>query len=74
MAAYNLVPTVLRLFSQRVGARRDSGGLEKKFKLSLMGCSVTACIAFYKIPAADQPLTKEPEDSGFEIGRPGTKK
>ena len=30
VAACNLEPTVLRMFGQRVGARRDSGDLKKK--------------------------------------------
>ena len=39
----NLVPRVLWLFGQQVGARRDSGELEKKFYL-FIGCPVKACI------------------------------
>ena len=39
----NLVPRVLRLFGQPMGARRDFGGLEF-YLIFLIGCPVTACI------------------------------
>ena len=73
----NLVPRVLRLFGQWMGARKDSGELE--FNLNfLIGCPVTVCIVFpqkscgNKLPVprvspGAHPLTKKPEDSGYEI-------
>ena len=59
----NLAPRVLRLFGQRVGARRDSGELNYNF--------------FYRLPRkgspGDKPLAKEPEDSGYEFVNNGVR-
>ena len=76
----NLVPRVLWLFGQRVGASRDSGVLEfcyrkisavKQWK-SLKG-SQSKNLNFFKFPRIStgaHPLTKKPEDSGYEIALP----
>ena len=73
----SLVPRVLRLFGLRVVARRDSGEFEKSH--FFIGFPVTAFIVLplksrgNKIPVlprvspGNQPLAKEPEDSGYEI-------
>ena len=75
---FNLVPRVLWLFGQRVGASRDSGVLEfcyrkisvvKQWK-SLQG-SQSKNLIFFELPRVStgaHPLTKKPEDSGYEIG------
>ena len=66
------------LFGQRLVARRD-WRIRKNLNF-FIGCSVTACIVLpqkscgNKIPVpqispGDQPLAKEPEDSGYEIGK-----
>ena len=70
--ARKLLPRVLRLFGQRVGARR----IRKKLNF-LVGCPVTVCIVLpqkscgNKIPVphspGDKPLAKEPKDSGYEV-------
>ena len=74
----NLVPRVLWLFGQRMGASRDSGVLEfcyrkisavKQWK-SLLG-SQSKNLNFFEFPRVStgaHPLTKKPEDSGYEIG------
>ena len=74
----NLVPRVLWLFGQRMGASRDSGVLEfcyrkisavKQWK-SLQG-SQSKNLNFFEFPRVStgaHPLTKKPEDSGYEIG------
>ena len=76
-AISNLVPRVLWLFGQRMGASRDSGVLEfcyrkisavKQWK-SLQG-SQSKNLNFFEFPrvsAGAHPLTKKPEDSGYEI-------
>ena len=74
---HNLVPRVLKLFSQWMVASRDSEELEFCLKF-LTGCFVTARIVLpqkfcgNKIPVprvspGDQPQAKEPKDSGKEI-------
>ena len=62
---------------QRLVARRDSGEIEKN--IILIGCPITTCIVLPQKPcgnkilglslslASDQSLTKQPENSGFEI-------
>ena len=74
---YNLVHRVLWLFGQRMGASRDSGVLEfcyrnisavKQWK-SLQG-SQSKNLNFFEFPRVStgaHPLTKKPEDSGYEI-------
>ena len=73
-----LVPRVLWLFGQRIGASRDSGVLEfcyrkisavKQWK-SLQG-SQSKNLNFFEFPRVSTgayPLTKKPKDSGYEIG------
>ena len=74
----NLVPRVLWLFGQRVGASRDSGVLEFSYRKisavkqwkSLQG-SQSKNLIFFEFPRVStgaHPLTKKPEDSGYEIG------
>ena len=75
----NLVPRVLWLFGQRIGASRDSGVLGfcyrkisavKQWK-SLQG-SQSKNLNFFEFPRVStgaHPLSKKPEDSGYEIGR-----
>ena len=74
----NLVPRVLWLFGQRVGASRDSGVLEFSYRKisavkqwkSLQG-SQSKNLDFFEFPRVStgaHPLTKKPEDSGYEIG------
>ena len=73
----NLVPRVLWLFGQRVGASRDSGVLEFSYRKisavkqwkSLQG-SQSKNLDFFEFPRVStgaHPLTKKPEDSGYEI-------
>ena len=73
----NLVPRVLWLFGQRVGASRDSGVLEFSFRKisavkqwkSMQG-SQSKNLDFFEfssVSAGAHPLTKKPEDSGYEI-------
>ena len=68
---------LLRLFGQQVGARRDSGLVEKDLNF-LIGCPITVCIVLpqkssgNKIPVprvspGNQPLAKEPKDTWYEI-------
>ena len=72
----------VRLFGQRLVAWEDSGVLEffhyriasvKQFRIVLRGSHAIKHLMFSIIPdletlpAGDQPLTKEPEDSGYEI-------
>ena len=65
-------------FGQRVGASRDSGVLEFSFRKisavkqwkSLQG-SQSKNLDFFEFPRVStgaHPLTKKPEDSGYEIG------
>ena len=73
----NLVPRVLWLFGQRMSASRDSGVLEfcyrkisavKQWK-SLQGSQLKN-LNFFEFPRVStgaHPLTKRPEDSGYEI-------
>ena len=79
MAGANLVPRVLWLFGQRMGASRDSGVLEFSYrKISavkqwkpLRG-SQSKNLIFFEFPRVStgaHPLTKKPEDSGYEIGQ-----
>ena len=78
LRASNLVPRVLWLFGQRVGANRDSGVLEFSYRKisavkqwkSLQG-SQSKNLDFFEFPRVStgaHPLTKKPEDSGHEIG------
>ena len=73
----NLVPRVLRLFGQRLVARRETGVLEFYYRRI---CAVKQCkplqaanqkinffFEFSRVSPGDQPLAKEPEDSGYEI-------
>ena len=72
----NLVPRVLRLLGQRVVAKRDSKEFEKK-NYFFIRRPVTASIVlpqkscgkfqYPRVSLGDQPLAKEPEDSGCEI-------
>ena len=73
----NLVPRVQKVFGQRVGAGRDSGELEfyyrrisaaKQCKLS-QGSQENKILIFEfpRVSPGDQPLAKEPEESGYEI-------
>ena len=73
----NLVPRVLRLFGQRLVTRRDSGELEfyyhrispvKQWKP--LKSSQSKHLNFCGVPRVSpgaHPLTKKPEDSGYEI-------
>ena len=73
----NLVPRVLWLFGQRVGASRDSGVLEFSYrKISavkqwkpLRGSQSKNLFffEFSRVSTGAHPLTKKPEDSGYEI-------
>ena len=76
--SYNLVPRVLWLFGQRMGASSDSGVLEFSYRKisavkqwkSLQG-SQSKNLNFFEFPRVStgaHPLTKNPEDSGYEIG------
>ena len=77
----NFVPRVLRFFGQRVVARRDSGIIEKNWNF-LIGCYFTTSKSavpdfvgkwrpyYPRVSPGDNPLTKEPEDSGPTIGCP----
>ena len=76
----NLVPRVLWLFSQRVGASRDSGVLEFSYRKisavkqwkSLQGRQ-SKNFDFFEFPRVStgaHPLTKKPEDSGTRLIRP----
>ena len=68
----NLVPRVLRLFAS-VG--RQERRWEIRNSNFLIGCLVTACrnpavmkFQYPRVSPSDQPLAKEPEDTGNEIG------
>ena len=65
----NLVPRVLWLFGQRVGARRDSGELEFQLPQDSRGKTmyVAANQRITRVSPGDQPLAKEHEDSGNKI-------
>ena len=78
----NLVPRVLWLFGQRVGASRDSGVLEFSYrKISavkqwkpLWGSQSKNYLIFFEFSSLStgaHPLTKKPEDSGNEIDPDG---
>ena len=72
----NLVPRVLWLFGQRVGASRDSGVLEFSYRKisavkqwkSLQGSQSKKIFfqKFSRVSTGAHPLTKKPEDSGYE--------
>ena len=78
----NLIPRVLRLFGQQLVARRDSGVLEfyyrrisavKQWKplRSLYRAANQKNLNFFqfsRVSPGAYPLTKKPEDSGYEIG------
>ena len=79
----NLVPRVLRLFGQRVGARRDSGVLELYYRsrdfcgkimeavTELVQSSQLKNLIFFlfsRVCPGAYPMTKKHEDSGYEIG------
>ena len=80
----NLALRVFRLFGQRLVARRDSGVLEfyyrmisavKQWKPLRSGACTEQPIKrfktffeFSRVSPGDHPLTKKPEDSGYEIG------
>ena len=74
----NLVPRVLWLFGQRMGASRDSGEFEKIsiFWLAALqrlplfyrrNLAVTE-FQYPRVSTGAHLLTKKPEDSGYEIG------
>ena len=73
----NLVPRVLRLFGQRFVARRDSGELEFYYRrisavkqCKLLQGSQSKYLIFFefsRVSPGAHPLTKKPEDSGYEI-------
>ena len=73
---HNLVPRVFRLFGQRDNAGKTLG-TSKKLNF-LIGCSVTVSIVLPQKSCGNKircpqslpgvaPLTKKPEDSGYEI-------
>ena len=73
----NLVPRVFRLFAQRGNAGKTQWG-HRKNSIFLIGCSVTVSIVLPQKSCGNKircpqslpgvtPLTKKPEDSGFEI-------
>ena len=78
MSDSNLVPRVLRLFGQWLVARRDSGDIEfyhrrisavKQWKP--LRNSQSKNLIFFDVPKFSpgaHPVTKKPEDSGYEIG------
>ena len=78
-AKSNLVPRVLRLFGRLLDTRRDSGVLEFYYwrisavkQCKPLWGSQSKHLNFFKFPRAspgDQPLAKESEDSGYEIGQ-----
>ena len=76
----NLVPRVLRLFGQRLVARRDSGVLEFYYRRipavkqckPLWGSQSKHLHYFFQILQSLSlcpPLTKKPEDSGYKTGQ-----
>ena len=77
----NLVPTVLRLFGQQLVARRDSGVQEFYYRrisaveqCKLLRGSQSKKIFFFefsRVSPAAHPLSKKPEDSGYEIAGRG---
>ena len=80
-ALSNLVPRVFRLFGQQGNARKTLG-TSKKF---LIGCSVTVSIVLPQKSCGNKircpqslpgvaPLTKKPEDCGYEIGHCPTRR
>ena len=76
--SYNLVPRVLRLFGQRLVARRDSGELEFYYRrisaannaspFRSSQSKISKKYQFPRVSPADQPWAKEPKDSGYEVG------
>ena len=73
---FNLVPRVLRLFSQRLVARRESGVLQDFCGKTIE--AVTELIQssqpknlfffeFFRVSPGAYPLTKKPEDSGYRL-------
>ena len=75
----NLVPRVLWVFGQRVGARRDSGVLEFCYRrisavkpaMEQRGSQskTNFFFEFSRVSPGAHPLTKKPEDSGNEIAK-----
>ena len=74
----SLTQSVHWLFGQWVGTRRDSGVLEFCYRRisAVKQCkplwgSQSKKFYFFEFPRVSpcDPLTKEPEDSGYEIGR-----
>ena len=80
----NLLPRVLWLFGERLVARRDSGVLEFCYRRisAVKQCkplrsSQSKNSFFFRIPSrvspGAHPLTKKPEDSGYEVADPNRK-
>ena len=73
-----LVPRVLWIFGQRMGARRDSEVLEFYYRSisAVKQCKPLRSsqskqfdfFEFSRVSPGALPLTKKPEDSGYEIG------
>ena len=76
--AANLEPSVFRLFGQRLVARRDSGDIKfyyrrisvvKQWKPLWISQSFNLNFFYVsRVSPGAHPLTKKPEDSGYEIG------
>ena len=74
----NLVPRVLWLFGQRMGASRDSGEFEnisifcfaalQRLPLFYHRNLAVTEFQYPRVSTGAHPLTKKPEDSGYEIG------
>ena len=74
----NFVPRVFRLFVQRLVFRRDSGDIEFYYRRisavkqwKPLRNSQSENLNFFEVPRVSpgaHPLTKKPEDSGYEIG------
>ena len=77
LVRFNLVPRVLKLFGQRLVARRHSGELEfyyrrisavKQWKpLRSLYRAANQKFQFSRVSPGAYPLTKKPGDSGYEI-------
>ena len=75
----NLLPKVLRLFCHGLVARRHFGELESYYRriFAIKQCKPLRggqskkliFFEFFEVTPGDQPLAKEPEDSGYEIAR-----
>ena len=69
---FNLVPRVLRLFGQQLAARRDSGEFVTAcivllHKLPHKSCGPAVIkFRYCGLSPGAHPLTKKPEDSGYE--------